>query len=141
MAIKVCAAPFGERFEREARAIAALNHPNVCTLYDVGPDFLVMELVEGESPRGPLPFEDALRIARQIGAALEAAHEKGIIHRDLNPANIIVKPDGTVKVLDFGLGAALLHSLLDADVSMRSGWCVSGTRALAGGIWVVGRDR
>jgi serine/threonine protein kinase len=103
VAIKVSAEKFTERFDREARAVAALNHPHVCTLYDVGPDYLVMEFVEGESPRGPLPLETALNYARQIAGALDAAHEKGIVHRDLKPANIRVKPDGTVKVLDFGL--------------------------------------
>jgi Tol biopolymer transport system component/predicted Ser/Thr protein kinase len=103
VAIKVSAEQFSERFEREARAVAALNHPNICQLYDVGPNYLVMELVEGESPRGVLPLEDALRIARQIADALEAAHEKGIVHRDLKPGNIKIKPDGVVKVLDFGL--------------------------------------
>jgi Tol biopolymer transport system component/predicted Ser/Thr protein kinase len=103
VAIKVSAAQFSERFEREAKAIAALNHPNICQIYDVGPDYLVMELIEGESPQGPLPLAEALRIARQIADALEAAHDKGITHRDLKPANIKIKPDGTVKVLDFGL--------------------------------------
>src|SRR5262245_57381857 len=103
VAIKISAAQFTERFEREARAVAALNHSNICTLHDVGPNYLVMEYVEGESPQGPLPLEEALRIARQIADALEAAHEKGIVHRDLKPGNIKVKPDGTVKVLDFGL--------------------------------------
>jgi len=103
VAIKVSQERFSDRFEREARAVAALNHPNICTLYDVGPDYLVMEFIEGESPQGPLPLEEALRIARQIADALEAAHEKGIVHRDLKPANIKIKPDGTVKVLDFGL--------------------------------------
>ena len=86
VAIKVSAERFSERFEREARAVAALNHPNVCTLYDVGPNYLVMELVEGEAPTGPLPLQTALHYARQIADALEAAHEKGIIHRDLKPA-------------------------------------------------------
>ncbi|SPF50552.1 Serine/threonine protein kinase [Candidatus Sulfopaludibacter sp. SbA4] len=103
VAIKVSQERFSDRFEREARAVAALNHPNICTLYDVGPDYLVMEFIEGESPKGPLPLEEALRIARQIADALEAAHEKGVVHRDLKPANIKIKPDGTVKVLDFGL--------------------------------------
>ena len=103
VAIKVSKDQFSERFEREARAVAALNHPNICHLYDVGPNYLVMELVEGESPKGPLPLEEGLRLGRQIAAALEAAHEKGIVHRDLKPGNIKITPDGTVKVLDFGL--------------------------------------
>src|SRR5262245_33724136 len=103
VAIKLAAAQFTERFDREARAVAALNHPNICHLYDVGPNYLVMELVEGQSPAGPLPLETALRYARQIVDALEAAHDKGIVHRDLKPGNIKVKADGTVKVLDFGL--------------------------------------
>src|SRR5271169_3551200 len=103
VAIKVSAAQFSERFEREATAIAALNHNNICQIYDVGPNYLVMEFIEGESPKEPLPLEEALRIAHQIADALEAAHEKGITHRDLKPGNIKVKPDGVVKVLDFGL--------------------------------------
>src|SRR6202451_3663836 len=108
VAIKVSAQQFTDRFEREARAIAALNHPNICTLHDVGPNYLVMELIEGPTlaeriRKGPLPLEEALAIARQIAEALEAAHEKGIVHRDLKPANIKVKPDGAVKILDFGL--------------------------------------
>jgi len=103
VAIKTSRSQFSERFEREARAIAALNHPNICTLHDVGPNYLVMEFVEGESPCGPMPVEEALRVAHQIADALEAAHDKGITHRDLKPANIKVRPDGSVKVLDFGL--------------------------------------
>jgi eukaryotic-like serine/threonine-protein kinase len=103
VAIKVSNEKFTERFEHEARAVAALNHPNICTLYDVGPNYLVMEYIEGESPKGPMPLDEALRIAHQIADALEAAHERGITHRDLKPANIKIKPDGTVKVLDFGL--------------------------------------
>jgi eukaryotic-like serine/threonine-protein kinase len=108
VAIKVSAERFSDRFEREVRAVAALNHPNVCQIYDVGPNYLVMELVEGPTladriKEGPLPLEEALPIARQIADALEAAHEKGIIHRDLKPVNIKIKPDGGVKVLDFGL--------------------------------------
>ena len=103
VAIKVASDRFSDRFEREARAVAALNHPNICHLYDIGPNYLVMELVEGQAPRGPLPVEEALRVAKQIANALSAAHEKGIVHRDLKPANIKVTADGTVKVLDFGL--------------------------------------
>ena len=120
VAIKLSAERFTERFEREARAVAALNHPNICTLHDVGPDYLVMEFVEGDTlaevlaPRSAgLPLDEALRIARQIASALEAAHEKGIIHRDLKPGNIKVKADGTVKVLDFGLAK------FDVDSSQR----------------------
>jgi Tol biopolymer transport system component/predicted Ser/Thr protein kinase len=107
VAIKVSAERFGERFSREAQAIASLNHPNICTLYDVGPDYLVMEFVEGESPRGPLSLETALDYARQIAAALEAAHDRGIVHRDLKPGNIMITPQGTVKVLDFGLAKVM----------------------------------
>ena len=108
VAIKFSAAQFGERFEREARAVAALNHPNICTLYDVAANYLVMELVEGFTleeriREGPVPLDEALGLARQIAAALEEAHEKGITHRDLKPSNIKIKPDGIVKVLDFGL--------------------------------------
>jgi serine/threonine protein kinase len=91
-----------ERFEGEARAIAALNHPHICTLHDVGPDYLVMEYVEGSPLKGPLKPEEVLRLALQIAQALEAAHRKGIIHRDLKPANILVTEAG-VKLLDFGL--------------------------------------
>ena len=94
------------RFQREARAISALNHANICTLYDVGPNYFVMELVEGADLAGPVPIDTAIGYARQIAAGLEAAHEKGIIHRDLKPANIKVTPEGTVKILDFGLARA-----------------------------------
>ncbi len=108
VALKVSAARFPERFEREVRAITSLNHPNICTLYDFGPNYLAVELVEGPTlaerlTHGAIPLEESLRIARLIAAALEAAHEKGIIHGDLKPANIKIKPDGAVKVLDFGL--------------------------------------
>ncbi|HWE51282.1 MAG TPA: protein kinase [Bryobacteraceae bacterium] len=111
VAVKVSAQQFSDRFEREARAIAALNHPNICTLFDVGPNYLVMELVDGATlseriAQGPVPLDEALGIAKQIADALEAAHEKSIVHRDLKPANIKIKPDGSVKVLDFGLAKA-----------------------------------
>jgi len=103
------------RFEREARVLASLNHPNVATLYGLehleGVHVLVMELVEGEGldelmARGPVPIDEAVPIAVQIAKALEAAHEAGIIHRDLKPANVRLRPDGAVKVLDFGLAKA-----------------------------------
>src|SRR5262249_34364737 len=95
------------RFTREAQAISSLNHPNVCTLYDVGPNYLVMELVSGETlaarlEKGPMESETVARLAEQIAAALEAAHNKGVIHRDLKPANIMITKSG-VKVLDSGL--------------------------------------
>ena len=103
------------RFEREARLLASLNHPNIATLFGLeklsGQHVLVMELVEGEGldekiARGPLAIDDATTISLQLADALEAAHEQGIVHRDLKPANIRIRPDGTVKVLDFGLAKA-----------------------------------
>jgi serine/threonine protein kinase len=90
VALKVAKADFSERFEREARAVAALNHPNICTLHDVGPNYLVMELVEGAPLKGPLPVDKAVEYGLQILDALDAAHRKGIIHRDLKPANILI---------------------------------------------------
>ncbi len=107
VAIKIAHDQFNDRFEREARAISALNHPNICTLYDVGPNYLVMELVDGKTiaarlKSGHLPVKTALLYASQILAALAEAHEKGIIHRDLKPGNIMIARSG-IKVLDFGL--------------------------------------
>jgi eukaryotic-like serine/threonine-protein kinase len=102
VAVKIAKEKFSERFEREARAIAAMNHPNICQLYDVGPNYLVMELVEGSPPKGPLPLEKAIEYAGQVLDALDAAHKKGITHRDLKPANILVTKQG-IKLLDFGL--------------------------------------
>src|ERR1700719_4109800 len=90
VAIKISNEQFSERFEREAHAVASLNHAHVCTLHDVGPNYLVMEYVEGTVLRGPLPVARALHYAAQICDALDAAHKKGIIHRDLKPANILV---------------------------------------------------
>src|SRR5689334_14089486 len=102
VALKTSHAQFSDRFAREARATAALNHPHIATLYDVGPDYLVMEFVEGETLRGPLPLPRALLYAGQILEALDAAHRKGVVHRDLKPANIMIAKSG-VKLLDFGL--------------------------------------
>lgn len=102
VAIKTSAEKFSDRFEREARAIAALNHPNICQVYDVGPDYIVMEYVEGKEIKGPLPLDLALKAAIQLAGALEAAHRKSITHRDLKPANILTTKSG-IKVLDFGL--------------------------------------
>ncbi len=106
VAIKVSATEFSERFSREARSIAALNHSNVCHLYDVGPNYLVLEFVEGENLTGPMSWDDALPIVRQLIDGIEAAHEKNIIHRDLKTANIRITPEGVVKILDFGLAKA-----------------------------------
>ena len=111
VAIKTSHERFGDRFEREARAISALNHPHICTLYDVGPDYLVMELVEGETlaarlTTGSLSLEETLRYATQIAGAMAEAHAHEIVHRDLKPANIMLTRHG-VKVLDFGLAKML----------------------------------
>ena len=102
VAIKVAKVEFSERFEREAHAVAALNHPHICQLYDVGPNYLVMEFVEGSPLRGPLPIHKAVEYGCQILDALDVAHKKGITHRDLKPGNILVTRQG-IKLLDFGL--------------------------------------
>jgi eukaryotic-like serine/threonine-protein kinase len=106
VAIKVAKEQFGERFRNEALAVAALNHPHICALFDVGPDYLVMEFVEGRALRGPIPPGGALLLAGEIADALEHAHRHGIVHRDLKPSNILVTKAG-VKVLDFGLAKRL----------------------------------
>jgi eukaryotic-like serine/threonine-protein kinase len=125
------------RFEREARLLASLNHPHIASIYGVeetaGIHALVLELVEGPTlaerlQRGPVPLAEAIRIARQIADALEAAHTRGVVHRDLKPQNIKVKPDGTVKVLDFGLAKAAIDATDDADGSPGSAAAFAGTR-------------
>jgi len=95
-----------QRFEREAQVLASLNHPNIAAIYGVEQGAIVMELVEGQNLKGPVPVEAAVDYARQIASGLEAAHDKGAVHRDLKPANIKVTPDGVVKLLDFGLAKA-----------------------------------
>src|SRR5207237_250485 len=99
VAVKVSKAKYSQRAEREAHAVASLNHPNVCQLYDVGPNYLVMELIEGERLRGPYAPALALEYAGQILDALDASHKKGLVHRDLKPSNIMVTKAG-VKLLD-----------------------------------------
>src|SRR5262245_33914686 len=112
------------RFEREARLLASLNHVNIAALYGLeqadGRHFLVMELVGGSTlaeriGSGPIPVEEALKIAHQITEALEVAHDKGVIHRDLKPANVKITPDGKVKVLDFGLAKAMDVAPMETD--------------------------
>ena len=122
MALKVLPQAFTDdpdrlvRFEREAKVLASLNHPNIGHIYGLeeaeGQKALVLELIEGPTladriAQGPIPVDEALPIAKQIAEALEAAHEAGVIHRDLKPANVKVKDDGMVKVLDFGLAQSL----------------------------------
>lgn len=131
VAIKVCAERFSARFEREARAISALNHPNICTLYDVGSDYLVMELVEGETlaekiKKGPLPQDRVFSYGAQIADALATAHAKGITHRDLKPANIMLAKSG-VKVLDFGLAKIARPSDISQSESLTASQTVMGT--------------
>jgi tetratricopeptide (TPR) repeat protein len=127
VAIKVVDQRFIARFEREARAISSLNHPHICTLYDIGPNYLVMELLEGQTmaarlKSGPLPADEALSYATQIASALTAAHEHGIVHRDLKPGNIMLTKSGA-KVLDFGLAT------WEGDDSLTGSRMVMGTPA------------
>ena len=116
------------RFEREAKVLASLNHPHIAQIYGVEERSLVMELVEGETLKGPLPPETALSYAKQIAEALEAAHEKGIIHRDLKPANIMITAAGAVKVLDFGLAKAADSSAASGDPASSPTMTMSPTR-------------
>jgi eukaryotic-like serine/threonine-protein kinase len=126
VAIKISRTEFSERFEREARAIATLNHPHICQLYDVGPNYLVMEYVEGQPLKGPVAVNEALAIAGQILDALDAAHRKGITHRDLKPDNILVGKSG-VKILDFGLAKVEHESGASGDVVATKPLTAEGT--------------
>ena len=116
VAIKRIKGRHSARFQQEARAIAALNHPNICQIYDVGPDYLVMEYIDGKPLKGPLAEDEAVRLALQIAGAIEEAHGKNILHRDLKPGNIMVTAKGAVKLLDFGL--AKLMADVDATETM-----------------------
>ena len=130
------------RFEREAKLLATLNHPNIATIHGLeavtGEQFIVMELVEGETlaeriERGPIPLDEALPVAKQIAEALEAAHEQGVIHRDLKPANIKLRPDGGVKVLDFGLAKALTSDTSGpSSVSLMNSPTITSPAVLSG---------
>src|SRR5712664_3852785 len=121
VAIKVLSAALANdadymaRFRREAQVLASLNHPNIAAVYGLEENAIVMELVEGENLRGPLPLDEALKIGRHIMEALEAAHEKGVVHRDLKPANIKITPEGMVKVLDFGLAKVVEQTPVPDD--------------------------
>ena len=127
VAIKTSVQAFDVRFAREAKAIAQLNHPHICTLFDVGPNYLVMELVEGETlasmlKKGPLPMDEVFRFGVQMADALACAHAKGIIHRDIKPANVMIA-NGRVKVLDFGIAKS------DEDFSLTASRVAVGTPA------------
>ncbi len=138
------------RFQREAEVLAALNHPNIASIYGLERSSemtaLVMELVEGPTladriAQGAVPADEALAIAKQIAEALEAAHQPGIIHRDLKPANIKVRPDGTVKVLDFGLAKAIdpeptAPDLSESPTFTRPGLTGAGVVTRYGGLHV-----
>jgi serine/threonine protein kinase len=135
VAIKVLPPSFAQdperlaRFEREAKVLASLNHPNIAQIYGIEERALIMELVDGQTLPGPLPLETALNYARQIADALETAHEKNIIHRDLKPANIMITPAGVVKVLDFGLAALPNRDHEGADPVNSPTLTISPTRA------------
>jgi serine/threonine-protein kinase len=134
VAVKQLTGRHGDRFEQEARTIAALNHPHICQIYDVGSDYLVLEYIEGQTlaerlrsgGRPGLPPDEALAVARQIAEGLEEAHRSGILHRDLKPANVMITTKGVAKLLDFGL-ASLVS--VDTDITRTQDGTVLGTPA------------
>jgi serine/threonine protein kinase/tetratricopeptide (TPR) repeat protein len=134
VAIKKVKEQHSERFKQEARSIAALNHPNICQIHDIGDDYLVLEYVEGKPLSSPLPEQETVRLAIQIASALEEAHQHGIIHRDLKPSNIMVTEKGSVKLLDFGLAKlyeqdAATSQSPTADVPATQAGAILGTVA------------
>ena len=144
-----------KRFEREAKAVAALSHPNICTIHEIdeadGRTFLALEFIEGESLQarieaGPLPLKDALDLARQVADGLQAAHEKGIVHRDIKPGNLLITPKGQLKILDFGLALLTESSkLTQLDTTLGTIAYMSPEQTMAAGtdsrtdIWGAGR--
>jgi serine/threonine-protein kinase len=125
VAVKRLTGRHSARFEQEARAIAGLNHPHICQIHDIGPDYLVLEYIEGQQLKGPQAAEQAVHLAAQIAEALDAAHREGLVHRDLKPANILVTSEGSVKLLDFGLA----KRTADCDETATIEGMVMGTAA------------
>jgi eukaryotic-like serine/threonine-protein kinase len=135
VAIKQLKDQHSARFAQEARAVAALNHPHICHIFDVGPDYLVMEYVEGKPLSGPLPIQEAVSLALQIASAMEEAHTNGILHRDLKPTNVLVTVKGSAKLLDFGLAKRVkeadvdLTRTVDVDLTQTVEATILGTAA------------
>ena len=138
VALKFSKSEFSERFEREARAVAALNHSNICQLYDVGPNYLVMEYIEGTSLKGPLSIDQALKYAAQICDALDAAHKKGITHRDLKPSNILVTKTG-IKLLDFGLAKFAQAAKVPGDATVTM--AITGKNEIVGTLYYMSPEQ
>jgi len=128
VAVKFSSVQFSERFAEEARTIAQLAHPHIATLFDVGPDYLVMELVEGAPLEGPMPWREAARLMAEVSDALDAAHRAGIVHRDLKPANALLGPQG-VKVIDFGLARHVTRETESTITRLTAPGVVMGTVA------------
>src|SRR5262249_49874940 len=129
-AIKVSQAEFTDRFAREARSIAALNHPNICQIYDVGPNYIVMEYVEGAPLAAPENARKLIDLAAQVADGMAAAHSAGIVHRDLKPDNIMVTRNGRIKILDFGLAKTVEEKKdrpPDATATIAMGLTEAGT--------------